>query len=127
MEIGDAFVLRNPKIERGHLWIVISKPQDDPLNIVIVNLTSEAECKDFSCTLGTEDHPWIKYSTLVSYRDAKCVPVSTLDALITSGDLISKESATNDLIGKLLRGAEVTGRLPIKCQKVLIAQDLIVI
>jgi hypothetical protein len=127
MQIGDTFLLHDPRIEGGHLWIVISHPQVDPEHVVIVNLTTQTETGDYSCLLGPEDHVWIKHLSLVSYRDSKCVAESNLDGLVQSGALVPQSPASDALLKKLLIGAEITGRLPIGCERVLVRQGLIVV
>src|SRR5262245_31893923 len=87
VEIGNTFVLVNEKID-SHLWIVISEPQQDAANVVIVNLTTWVDWKDQSCILVVGDHPWITHDSCVSYQDAKCVAEQVLDGLVVSGRLI---------------------------------------
>lgn len=124
MDIGDAFLLTDARIEE-HLWIVISLPGEDPENVIIVSLTTLTDWKDQSCILGPTDHPWIKHETCVSYRDAKCVPESKLDDLIKSNQLKPLAAASDVLIGKVLEGAERTDELPLKCIDVLAKQNLL--
>jgi hypothetical protein len=77
MDIGDAFLLIDKSIDE-HLWVVISKPGDNPDEVVIVNLTShDSPDKDASCILDAGDHPWIRHRTCVRYMDARCDRVAT--------------------------------------------------
>ena len=124
MDIGDAFLLADARIEE-HLWIVISLPGSDPETVVIVSLTTLGDWKDQSCVLRPADHPWIKHETCVSYRDAKCVPESKLDELLKSNQLKPLAAASDELIGKILEGAERTDELPLRCVDVLAKQNLI--
>lgn len=124
MEIGDTFLLRDPRIDE-HLWIVISEPQQDSERVVIVSLTSHREDKDQSCVLDVGDHPWIRHKTCVSYRDTKCVAESQLDSLVQRSLLEPREAATDDLLAKLFDGAEQTDEMPNKCRKVLVDQGYI--
>jgi hypothetical protein len=82
VEIGDAFLLENRTID-PHLWIVISDPSADSVNVVIVNLTSHDDpSKDASCFLQPGEHPWITHETCVRYKDARVVAESQLDVLV---------------------------------------------
>lgn len=124
MELGDTFELRNDKID-PHLWIVLSEPQQDAENVVIVNITTLLEWKDQSCILGPTDHPWIRHDSCVSYQDAKCVAESLLDSLVTSGQLLPQGPLSDDALRKVIEGAEATDAMPNKCRKVLADQGLI--
>ena len=104
---------------------MISLPGDDPVNVVIVSLTTLTETKDASCKLGPGDHPWIQHATCVSFRDAKCISEAKLDELVASGQLKQMAAASDTLITKILEGAEQTDELPIKCADVLAKQNLI--
>jgi hypothetical protein len=124
VDIGDAFLLIDDRIDE-HLWIVISLPGDNPDAVVIVSLTTRQDWKDQSCILGPADHPWIKHETCVSYRDARCVAEIKLDELIAKAQLRMLATASDELLGKILAGAELTEDLPLKCSAVLIKQNLI--
>jgi hypothetical protein len=113
VEIGDTFVLVNQKID-PHLWIVISLPQNNAEEIVIVNLTTHGVWKDQSCILDAGQHPWIRHKSCVSYRDAKCVPELQLDSLLASGVLVRDAPVTDDILRLLLMGAVLTNDLPNK-------------
>ncbi len=123
VEIGDAFLLRRKGID-DHLWVVISLPQVDRDNVIMVNLTSHAANKDQSCIAGPADHPWIQHQSCVSYRDAKCVSEEKLDNLRDSGELIPQDHASDEFIRKLLDGANITNAMPGKCLEILRQQDL---
>jgi hypothetical protein len=124
MEIGNTYVLQNKSIDE-HLWIVISHPEQEAEQIVIVSLTSYGRLRDASCILGRGDHPWIRHQTVVGYEFAKCVKESDIDLLVASGELIPREDASDDLLRKILLGAERTDAMPTKCQRVLEDQGLI--
>jgi hypothetical protein len=124
VEIGQTFLLQDKGTD-SHLWVVISTPQQNPEEVVIVNLTSWDKLKDQSCVLGPEDHAWISHKTCVRYQDAKCVAESKLDELFAAGLLARHDDATDDLLRKVLLGAGTTEALPNKCRRVLIDQILI--
>ena len=129
MEIGDAFLLRDHRID-DLLHIVISAPSLDAHKIVTVSLTSydrvEHEThKDGSCILDSSDHPWITHKSSISYRDGKVADEELLDSLIAKGSLIPQQPVSDDVLTRILEGAERTDELPNKCCVVLVNQRLI--
>ena len=73
MNLGDTFLRTDSD---KHLWIVLSDPQKDPDNVLLVNLTSSSRERERACVLNAGDHPWIKKETCVNYND--------YDAVVTS-------------------------------------------
>lgn len=125
MEIGDVFKLTDRKVNE-HVFVVISHPQSNYHEVVLVNFTSYDESrKDSSCVLGPGDHSWIRKTTCISYRDARVASESQLDSLVTTGQLVPLDPASDSLLGKILSGAERTDELPGKCRRVLEQQGLI--
>lgn len=129
MEIGDFFLFRSRNVNE-HPFVVISMPDLDAERVVIVSLTSydkfyhEIE-KDGSCVLQEGDHAWIHHQTCVSYRDAKIVTHALLDQLESDGAIVKLTPVSDDLLTRILEGAQQTDELPGKCRKVLEDQDLI--
>jgi len=129
VEIGDFFLLSDRSIDE-HPYVIISMPDLDPDQVVIVSFTSYNEpyheiVKDGSCILRSDDHPWIHHKTCVSYRDGKIVKKSELERLESAGHITFREPVSNGILQRILQGAEQTDELPGKCRKVLEDQDLI--
>lgn len=125
MEIGDTFLLDDRSID-PHLWVVISDPAADRERVVIVNLTSHDDLsKDSSCLLQVGDHPWVSHETCVRYKDARIVAELQLDALVKRKRLEPREPVSDELLTKILEGAERTEFLPLKCREILRLQGLI--
>jgi len=124
MDIGDAFLLVDKRIDE-HLWVVISRPGENPSEVVIVNLTSHDADKDDACILDAGDHPWIRHRTCVRYMDARIASEAALDGLIAAGSLRPQARASDDLLGRILAGAQVSAFLPGRHRRILQDQDLI--
>ncbi len=129
MDIGDAFLSVDPDID-DHLQIVISDPGRDPTSIVIVSLTSYSKFeheiyKDKSCLLNPGDHPWINHPTCVSYRDGRVVSEEILDAASNNGLVTTEPAISDEILDRILQGAEQTEELPNKCRAILARQGLI--
>jgi len=129
VEIGGFFLLSDRDINE-HPYVIISRPDLDPDRVVIVSLTSYNEpyheiVKDASCLLQSGDHPWIHHQTCVSYRDGTIVKRSQLEEFESEGHITFQEPVSDEILQRILQGAEQTDELPGKCRKVLEDQDLI--
>ena len=75
MNVGDTY-----RIGHGtHLWVVISDPQQNPDQIVVVNLTSQRRWQDQACVLFPADHSFIRHETVVYYAEARIVSNAELE------------------------------------------------
>ncbi|MEX2120191.1 MAG: hypothetical protein WD847_11405 [Pirellulales bacterium] len=125
MEIGDAFLLEDSKID-PHLWVVISDPGKDDEQVVIVNLTShDSPEKDDSCILDPGDHPWVRHKTSVRYRDARVASERDLDKLVKKRKLKPQNPVSNETLGKILAGAQMSPHFPLRPRRILQDQDLL--
>ncbi|MGH7459462.1 MAG: hypothetical protein ACREMA_00345 [Longimicrobiales bacterium] len=97
---GRTFFLKS----RGHLWIVLTEPFDDPQTIIIVNFTTNRAGADQTVVLETGDHPFISHSTVVSYADAKLIKVATLQALVSAGLSTFHSDCSEELLQLLREG-----------------------
>ena len=129
MNIGDAFLLTTKGIN-DHPQVVISDPGQNSEELVVVSLTSyntisNESRKDGSCILQPGDHPWIKHTTCVSYRDGRIVSEGRLDAMLAARQIELLEPVTDPILTRIIEGAENTEELPNKCKALLEDQRLI--
>jgi len=55
-----------------HLWIILTEPEGNPPQVVIVNLTTlKPDTEDRTVILNVGDHPFIAHETVVYYVDAR--------------------------------------------------------
>ena len=60
MNAGDTFQPANGTVDRFvHLWVIISDPQQDSAEVLIVSLTAYHPKKDTACILEPGDHPFL--------------------------------------------------------------------
>lgn len=105
MQAGDTMMVAEPGTSLdSHLWIVISDPQQNSDQIVIVNLTSFRPDKDQACVLDVGDHPFIQKRTCVNYADAKVQPAASLQKLLDSGKIKSHAKCSSELLAKIRAG-----------------------
>ena len=125
MDIGDVYLPSNRAID-GHPRIVISDPELNADQVVLVNFTGfEGEYRDHSCVLEVGEYNWLKKKTCISYKDASVVKQTDVDKLLKNGALKLLAPVSNEVLGKILSGAEVSDDLPNKCRRILSDQSLI--
>ena len=125
MEIGDVYLPSNKAID-DHPRIVISDPELNTDKVVLVNFTGfDGEYRDHSCVLEIGEHSWLKKRTCISYKDASVVKRADVDKLIKSGGLKLLDPVSDEVLRKILAGAEATDDLPNKCRRILSDQSLI--
>ncbi len=125
MEIGEVYLPVNTAID-DHPRVVISDPELNPKQVVLVNFTGfDGEYRDHSCVLEVGEYDWLTKKTCISYKDASVVSESEFDELCNRGLLRKLLSVDDSVLGKILKGAEATDELPNKCRRVLASQNLI--
>jgi len=125
MEIGDVYLPTNRVID-DHPRIVISDPDLNPVQVVLVNFTGfEGEFRDHSCIIEVGEHPWLTKKTCISYKDASVVAQVDVDKLIESGRLKLLTPVSDEVLARILSGAEISDELPNRCRRILSHQSLI--
>ena len=66
--------------EIAHRWIVLTEPDGDPPQVVVVNLTSRSPDSDTTVVLNVGDHPFVKRETVVYYADARFMEARAIEA-----------------------------------------------
>jgi|SRR5918999_108226 hypothetical protein len=72
-----------PKTSGGipHLWIVVTDPEGNPPEVVIVNLTTRQIDSDTTVVLNVGDHRYIRHETVVFYADARFAKTAGIEAI----------------------------------------------
>ena len=68
---GETFFLSGTHDTEPHLWIVLTDPEGNPGEVVVVNLTSQRPGSDATVVLQRGDHPFVRHDTVVYYGDAR--------------------------------------------------------
>jgi len=121
MNAGDTFLV--PTLD-DHLWIVISDPAIDPVNVVLVCLLSWQPHHDQACILEQGDHPFVKHSTCVQYPWARTVADAKLETLKRDGTLRLKDPLSASLLDRI-RASAANGDIPTGCYDVLRQQRFV--
>ena len=122
LKAGDSFRFADGR-DGGHLWLVISNSQLDP--VVVVSVTTWRPDKDQNCVLNVGDHQFLKHKSCIAYDLAKCVSPDKLRLWLDQGEIVIHDPASPELVFRLLDGAAASRRIPIKCRAVLEEQGLI--
>ena len=128
MQQGDTFWAKN--VGDGvdeHLLIVISDPDKNPNQLVLVTLTTWERDKDDSCILKQGDHPFVKHDTSVKYDGYnKILPsAATIELLLSQDKLKRREPLRPEILEKILDGANDTRFLTNRQLRILDEQGLI--
>jgi len=122
---GDAFWMCPRGDEIEHLFIVVSNPDIDPTNVVLIPVTTRDEFADESCMLYSGDHQRIRHDSCMDYRRARIVSAHQIDKAMHLRQIRRVESVRDEIIERILVGAAQTRQLPGRCDKILHSQSLI--
>lgn len=122
---GDAFRIPSSDHDTKHLYIIISDPEINYEDIVIVPLTTREDWVEETCVLYDGDHPAIKHETCVDYRRAKILSAIELDDALRKQQIRKLAPISSETLERILSGAKETRSLPNRCDRVLSAQNLI--
>lgn len=111
---GTTLLLPKPGQPIPHLWVVLTKPDGAPLQIIIVNLTTKRETSDLTVVLDRGDHPFIKHPTVVNYSDARFVEVSLLEQAVNRRYFRQHSPFTPAVLKKIQQGLLKSPFTPLK-------------
>lgn len=118
IQLGDTFYWK----DGGHLWVVISDPDDHCGVFVTVNLTKDVFRAGKECELSIGDHRWIVQKTYVSYGDARLwgpKEEANLAAQIVLGTMKMHSPMVNPALGKIIAIGKKSKSLPENYKKYL--------
>ena len=79
LTIGDTMMLPKPGHEKEHLWALITSPDPESGDAVMVNLTTQRPHSDTTTIIQAGEHPFVDRPTVVFYADARMVDVKILE------------------------------------------------
>ena len=115
MQLGDAFLMGNPRGRTKHLWVVISDPRKHCGDFIAVNFTTDQTRAERHCILAVGDHPWITETSYCSYGDAleiKQCKVGAFQAMKTIGGLVPQPPLSAGVLRRVRQGALVSMAFP---------------
>jgi hypothetical protein len=85
LTIGDTVMLPKPGHEKEHLWALITAPDPETGDAVMVNLTTQRPHSDTTTIIQPGEHAFVDRPTVVFYADARIVNVNTLEEGLRHG------------------------------------------
>ena len=116
MEAGDCFRFRE---RDDHLWIVLSDPQQNPDQVLVVNLTTVTRRKDTTCILRPGDHPFVRHDSCVNYHDGRVYSNSCLDSLLARDKIRPEDRLDAPILQRIREGAILSPRCSYEHQRLL--------
>lgn len=124
MKPGDTFLILAEAPKR-HLWVILSDPGVNPMQVVFVSVTSWTAKQDQTCIIDAGEHPFIQHRSCVAYRMARCETLSRLEALERRHGIQRKEPLSPVLLRRVLYGARDSDFTILYHRRILAEQGLI--
>src|SRR5580698_3439680 len=108
---GDTFMFADENDPKGHLRIIITKPNEQG-EVVTVPVTTRRKYSDAIVPLEANDHPRITHSSVVEFAYAKVMTILEIEALIKSYDAKRKEPMDEKVLDRCRKGAVESDNTP---------------
>jgi hypothetical protein len=118
-------VFRFTKAADKHRWVVISDPAIDPINVLVVNITSYDPLEDQSCILETSDHSSLTMRSLVNYPRARVLSDADLESFVEEGLVRLLDPLEADVLERIRLCAMDSTRIRLDHADILINQGLV--
>lgn len=125
IERGDAFWMCPSGDAVEHIFVVVSEPQCDPDNVVLLPITTADWGTDDSCILCVGDHDRITHDSCIDYRRGRILSVAELDTALSCHKIRRCAPFSPAMMNRIMEGAEETRFLPACCDKILHDQGLL--
>jgi len=99
LTLGDTVMLPKPGHAKEHLWALITAPDPESGDAIMVNLTTQRPHSDTTTIIQPGEHPFVDRPTVVFYSDARMVNVNRLEEGLRQG--VGQQHAT--LSAKLIQ------------------------
>ena len=109
---GDTFLLRPTHNSDPHLWIVLTDPEDNPPQVVVVNLTSLRPGADLTVALNRGDHPFVRHETVVFFGDARFAEARSLDKAVGVALASRLDAVSVELLQRVQEGLLASDETP---------------
>jgi hypothetical protein len=122
---GDTFRLVG--VADRHTWVVLTDPEKDPSQILIVSFTSFTPRigMDESCVVEPREYSILVNKSCIYYEDIKELSLDNLEALAAAGKLQTRTPIPAALLQRIRDGAKNSDDCKEKYKQVLRKQELI--
>src|SRR5947207_16009648 len=111
LTIGDTVMLPKPSHEKEHLWALITAPDPETGDAIMVNLTTQRPHSDTTTIIQPGEHPFVDRPTVVFYADARIVNVNTLNEALRGGVARQRAPISKELLQRIQNGLFVPSGL----------------
>ncbi len=126
MKAGDTFQPADGTVDKFvHLWVIISDPEQDSDQVLIVSLTEYHPKKDTACILSSGDHPFIHKRTCVAYDLANAPSLDDLVRARNNGDLIPNDPMRPDVLERIRKQSSFSTKMAPELWDILDRQGLV--
>ena len=120
LALGDTLLIDE------HLCVVVSDPGLNSEEVVLVTFTTRESWKDETCLLGSADHPFIRHETCVDYGfPPRTYSAEQIERQIECGLVRQREPVREDVLRRILAGADETRFMPMDHWRILDDQGLL--
>jgi len=112
MKGGDTFRPADGSVDKFvHLCAILSDPDQDPSEVLIVSLTEAHPKKDTACILQPGDHPALYKPTCVAYDLANTPSLSDLTQARDAGELISAQPMDPAILDRMPKRSSLSTKM----------------
>lgn len=104
LKLGDTVMLPKPAHEKEHLWALITAPDPESGDAIMVNLTSQRPHSDTTTIIQPGEHPFVDRPTVVFYADARMVNANILEEGIHRGVVRQNAPLSAELLQRIQDG-----------------------
>jgi hypothetical protein len=108
-----------------HLWVVLSDPEKNPEQVLLVNMTTSDERKEKVCLLAPGDHPWITHQTCINFGDAVLTTLTKLLEAKDGGAVKLQEPLSEAVVKRILMAVPNSTRIALENAELLQDQGLV--
>lgn len=109
LTIGDTVMLPKPGHEKEHLWALITAPDPESGDAIMVNLTTHRPHSDTTTIIQPGEHSFVDRPTVVFYADARIVNANTLEQAVRQR-VVRQQAALSKELLKRIQGGLIASR-----------------
>jgi hypothetical protein len=124
---GETFTASPDGSDNFHLFVVVSKPDEDPQHVVVVNLTTVRGVwsDDMTCVLERGDHKFVKHKSRVAYEYAKVVTLAALSDALENRLIFRNADMPAAMLARITTGFGASKRVSRSLRTLLSEQGLL--
>jgi len=111
MRPGDCFYNKAVPGIPSHRWVIVSDPEQDQHNVLIVNFTDADDHHDTTCVFTPTDIPWLTKRTCMAYQFAKLTSIQKLEEAEAKGLLFGHCEVSEEALALIREGVSTSEEL----------------